>query len=210
MKLMTREFSLRSKVLLIILCIILVVLVYFQFVDRPVRDEIERAQMEKENLEIELTVAQAKAAQLEKMKNEIDRLLADGTVKLMSSYNNSKEELETLNKVLSSTLQYSVAFSNVTREGDQIRRNFSLQFTTRDYNTMARVISQLAESDCRCLIGDVKYSASVRRAEKDEPTVGGKWVDEVYYFDVIRVDTSATFFETMYDGVPDDGLPEAK
>ncbi len=192
MKLMTREFSLRSKVLLIILCIILVVLVYFQFVDRPVRDEIERAQMEKENLEIELTVAQAKAAQLEKMKNEIDRLLADGTVKLMSSYNNSKEELETLNKVLSSTLQYSVAFSNVTREGDQIRRNFSLQFTTRDYNTMARVISQLAESDCRCLIGDVSCTDTHNR---DGSTT-------------LLVSATATFYETMVSGTPDAGLPE--
>ncbi len=192
MKLINRDFSLRSKVLLVILGIILVVLVYFQFVDGPVREEIEKARNEKESIQTELIVAQAKAAQLEKMKNEIDQIMANDAVKLMSSYNNSKEELETLNKVLSSTLQYSVAFSNVTREGDQIRRNFSLQFTTRDYNTMARVISQLAESDCRCLIGDVSCTDTHNR--DGSTTLLGR--------------ATATFDETMVSGTPDAGLPE--
>ncbi len=192
MKLINRDFSLRSKVLLVILGIILVVLVYFQFVDGPVREEIEKARNEKESIQTELIVAQAKAAQLEKMKNEIDRIMANDAVKLMSSYNNSKEELETLNKVLSSTLQYSVSFANVTRNGNQIRRNFSLQFTTRDYNAMERVISALAQSDCRCLIGDVRCTDTHNR---DGSTT-------------LLVSATATFFETMVGGTPDAGLPE--
>ena len=153
---------------------------------------------------------QKKEKQLRDMKEELDSLGELQSTSRMESYNNSKEELSLLNSILESAQNYSVTFVSVTRNGDQIRRNFNLSFTTSSYASAKKIISSLTASKYRCLIGDIKYSASVRRADKDEPKEGGKWVDDVYYFDVIKVDTSATFFETMYDGVPDDGLPASK
>lgn len=210
MKALSRDFTTKEKVLIVILLVILIGLAYYRFVHVTCKEAIQAAHAERDMHETELLAVQMKEKQLRDMKEELDSLGELQSTSRMESYNNSKAELSLLNSILVAAQDYSITFVNVTRDGDQIRRNFNLSFTTGDYASAKKIISSLADSEYRCLIGDIKYSASVRRAEKDEPTVGGKWVDEVYYFDVIRVDTSATFFETMYDGVPDDGLPEAK
>lgn len=118
----------------------------------------------------------------------------DGSISYMASYNNSKEELALLNDILSDTVQYTVTFTNVTRNNNQIRRNFSLQFRTEDYASMWEVINGLCESEYRCLVGDIKCQAA---KERD----GSRYV---------TADVTATFFETMVGGTPDAGLPEDK
>lgn len=203
MKLMTREFTTREKVLLVILSLILLALCYYQFVDQPVRDQIAKAEDEAANLEIELQLVQAKLTEMRRMREEMDEILAGGKESMMGSYNNSKEEMRILNDVLSDTLQYSISFSNVTRNGDQIRRNFSLMFTTADYDAMEKVIAALAESKSRCLIGDVQCSQGVRSSMFD-------YRNNYYYADYMTVSATATFFETMVGGVEDAGLPPAK
>ena len=207
MKALSRDFTTKEKVLIVVLLVILIALAYYRFVHIPCKEAIQNAHSERDMYETELFAVQKKEAQLRKMKEELDSLGELQSTSRMESYNNSKAELSLLNSILESARDYSITFVNVTRDGDQIRRNFNLSFTTNNYASAKKIISSLADSEYRCLIGDVKYSATVRRAEKDEPTEGGRWVDDVYYFDVIRVNTSATFFETMYDGVPDDGLP---
>ena len=207
MKALSRDFTTKEKVLIVVLLVILIGLAYYRFVHIPCKEAIQNAHSEREMYETELLAVQKKEAQLRKMKEELDSLGELQSTSRMESYNNSKAELSLLNSILESARDYSITFVNVTRDGDQIRRNFNLSFTTNNYASAKKIISSLADSEYRCLIGDIKYSATVRRAEKDEPTEGGRWVDDVYYFDVIRVNTSATFFETMYDGVPDDGLP---
>ena len=210
MKILSRDFSTKEKILIVVLLLVLVALAYYRFVHIPCNDAIMTAHSERDMYQTELIAVQAKEAQIRKMKEELDSLGELQSTSRMESYNNSKAELSLLNSILESARDYSITFVNVTRDGDQIRRNFNLSFTTNNYASAKKIISSLADSEYRCLIGDVKYSATVRRAEKDEPTEGGRWVDDVYYFDVIRVNTSATFFETMYDGVPDDGLPSSK
>ncbi len=192
MKFMTREFTNREKVLLLVLGLLLVGLLYFQFVDQPVRKQLETARSDAEILEIQVKALDAKIVSMREMKNEMDELIASGSVSEMGSYNNSKEEMAILNEVLENTRQYSINFANVTRDGDQIRRNFTLLFTVDDYESMEKVIQQLADSKCRCLIGDIQCSQSTRR-DKDS--------------DLITVNATATFFETMVGGTPDAGLP---
>lgn len=207
MKVLSRDFTLREKILLIVFCLILLALAYYRFVYVPCNNAIERARTDRDNYQTELLIALTKEAQLRKMKTELDSLGELQETSRMDSYNNSKAELSLLNSVLETADNYSVSFASVTRDGDQIRRNFSLQFTTGSFQTAKRIIARLAESEYRCLIGDMQYTKTLRRANEGETTVGGQWIDGVYYFDVITVATTATFFETMYGGTPDAGLP---
>jgi hypothetical protein len=195
MKLMTREFTTREKVLILILSLILIALLYYQFIDQPVRRQLEAAQSEAEDLSMELQIVEARLGELRRMRTEMDTLIASGTASEMGSYNNSKEEMAILNDVLQHTQQYSISFADVTRDGDQIRRNFTLLFAVNDYASMEKVIKELADSDCRCLIGDVQCSQGTKRDQKT---------------DFITVNATATFFETMVGGTPDAGLPEEK
>ena len=210
MKILSRDFTLKEKVLLLILCLVLVGLAYYRFVFVPCQDAISRANNTRDALQIELLGAMTKEAQLKKMKDELDSLGELRETSRMDSYNNAKAELSLLNSVLEAADEYAVSFASVTKDGDQIRRNFSLQFQTGSFAAAKQIVARLSESEYRCLLGDIQYSSTVRVASEKEKTVGGYWDGEVYYFNVITVNTTATFFETMYGGTPDAGLPADK
>ena len=195
MKTFGRELTRREKLLILLLALVLIGLAYYQFVDRPVRQSIENAHAERDSLSVELTAVQAKLKIMRRMRDEMEDITAGGTASEMKSYNNSKAELELLNDILRDTPEYSITFANVTRDKDQIRRNFTLQFKADEYDTVKRVIKRLTESPYRCLIGDLKLT----------PERGAYLHDGV-----VTVGATATFFETMVGGTPDAGLPQNK
>lgn len=195
MKVMSREFSLKEKLLLLLLCLILVGLAYYQFVDRPVRDTVSSAHAQAQSLATELKSVESKLETMRRMRSEIEDVTAGGTASEMASYNNSKAEIALLNDILGDTLQYAITFENVTRVENQIRRNFSLQFTVDSYDAVEGVLRALNESRFRCLIGDVRCNAN-----RDGNIMEGN----------VTVNAVATFYETMVGGTPDAGLPESK
>ena len=192
MKLITRDFTRKEKILLLLLSLILVALCYYQFVDKPVRAALEAARTEASELEVELSAVETKLARMRKMRAEMEDITAGGTISEMASYNNSKAEIALLNDILADTYDYTISFANVTRSGDQIRRNFTLTFNTDSYTTMSRILTRLSSSHYRCLIGDIRCSSD----------------HDVYYMNgYISVSITATFYETMVGGTPDAGLP---
>ncbi len=192
---MTRDLNAKEKVLLIILVLIIIGFCYYRFVDQPIRKNLEKADKEYSSLQEELTDANVKIRELQRMQNEIDEITAAGKYSYMPSYNNAKEELALLNDILSGTAtKYSVSFTDVTRSKDQIRRNFKLEFSAPDYETMKNIIDQLTGVDYRCLIGNCSCK-TVRVKNLREQTT------------YLSVNATATFFETMVGGVADAGLP---
>lgn len=197
MRLLSRDFSIKEKVMLLILILVIIGLLYYQFVYTPVTDTIKRCESAKESLSVELEALQVRIEQLEKMKNEIDNVYLNGTLKRMPSYNNSKNITKLLNDVLGD-MDYTITFSEVTREADQIRRNISIQFKAPDEATVRQVMARLVDCDYRCLIGDVSCNAVyVAR--------NGYVYD--YWYDGIKAAITVTFFETMVGGTADAGLP---
>lgn len=192
MKILSREFNTKERFLLLFLLALLVGLAYYRFVDRPVRESLAIAESQKGNLEAELTTLNAQLAVVRRMRAEMEDITAGGTASIMESYNNSKAEIKLLNDILQEAVQYSIKFDDVARNGDQIRRSFSLQFITEDYETAGHIIEQLEKSQYRCLIGDVR--CNIGRQTDNRPAR-------------ITVSATATFFETMVGGVVDAGLP---
>ncbi len=191
MKILSRDFTFKEKLLLLILVVALIVLGYYQFIDKPCRRNIAEAQAEQEALQMELTAVNKKIDTLENMQNEINAISSSGKTSMMPSYNNNRNVTRLLNDVLGD-LGYSITFSNVTREYDQIRRNISLQFICPDYESMEDLFRQLTGSEYRCLLDDV--SGSVNNRYNDDNSV--------------TVNATATFYETMVGGEADSGLPE--
>lgn len=187
MKMFSREFSRTEKLLIIVLVVILLGLVYYQFVDKSVRSSIENASSEKQMLQTEIDVTKARAMYLKNLNDKLEQLKAEGRMTYMGSYNNSKPEVAFLNDILSDTLSYSIEFDRVTRNGDQIRRNFKLTYMTTSFRVAREILDDLGDGDNRCLVGDVKCSIA-----NDGTTV---------------VQANAIFYETMVGGTPDAGLP---
>ena len=189
MKKLNRGFTTKEKVLLVIMFLIIIGLLYYQLVDKPVRTSLEQAEVESNALESELLVARAKEQQLLRMQAEIDELIASGKVREMPSYNNAKAVNALLNDILGE-MGYTITFSTVTRSGDQVRRKISVNFTAPNYDTVRQVMQELSESPYRCLVENVSCSIAISRYGKE----------------VINTSLTATFYETMvgattYSGV---------
>ena len=118
MKIWSRDFTRLEKILLLVLSVILVALVYYQFVDRPVRTSIASARAESQALQTELDAVKIKAKNLERLQNEIDEIKGSGSLSRMESYNNSRAEIALLNDILADTLDYTIEFSDVTRSNE--------------------------------------------------------------------------------------------
>ena len=191
MKILSRDFTLRERLLIVALAIILVGLFYYQFVDQPVRTALNSAKAEQQSLQMELESARVQVERVNSMRSELDDIEASGAKSRMESYNNSKKELALLNDILAAASEYTITFAEVTRDKDQIRRDFTLQFIAQDYGTVEKILAELAKSPYRCLVGDISCTGSSRSVEENK----------------INVSVTATFFETMVGGVEDAGLP---
>lgn len=187
MKIMSRNFTRNEKILLVLLAVVLVGLVYYRFIYLNIQSSISSSKAESQSLQSEMEIAQAKLSRLAQMQQELDSVKKSGDTSRMESYNNSKEETAFLSEILSASRDYNIAFSDVTRTGDQIRRSFTLQYRTLNYQEAETIMMRLCEGPYRCLIGDVNCNI----AEDNGTTVN----------------MTATFFETMVGGTPDSGLP---
>ena len=191
MKLLSRDFTKGEKALLLLLALVLIVLAYYLVVHKPVKEGIEKANAEADNLRVELVTVKAKADTLERMQQEIDKIMSDPNISLMPSYNNKKAVNAFLSDVLGN-MSYSATLANLSRSGDQIRRNVQLQFVAPNYAAMEEVLARLGSSPDRCLVDNVTCSS---------------YRDRYYDVDAYNVSLTATFFETLVGGEPDAALP---
>ncbi len=198
MKILSRDFTVREKVLMTFLSILLIILAYYRFVDIPVRDGIVDAKSKVEAYNTELNAVNTKIESLRQMQEELDELGTAGRAAYMASYNNAEAEYTALNDILSATDEYVITFSDLTREGDLIRREFSIQYTTTGYAAAKKIIFDLENSKYRCRIGDL--SVSVGKENDTE-------ADLLHWNGRIMVSAKATFYETMVGGTADEGLP---
>ncbi len=195
MNIFTREFSSREKALLLVLVLVILASLYYLFIFQPVTDRISRAESSAADLEVQLVSLDTKVMQIKRMQKSIEEYADNGhIVSIMPSYNAGKQELVFLNSTLAASEDYYVGFTNITRNGNQIRREFALRFTVSDYSEAENIINILEHSDLRCLISDF----SVKPVEQDQSVEDG----------AVEASCVATFYETMFGGVADAELPE--
>lgn len=191
MKILTRDFTTREKILLVILLVVIISASYYLFVWRTVEDQIYSIKSQNQSMETQLVLA---TAQVEKIQAMSQSMESDVLRSYMPSYNASKKELDFLHETLGPTDDYLINFTYLTREGDQISRGFGLQFTAKNYAQAKEIIKALEDSEIRCLIGDY----NINPTEKEKTLFTGK----------VKVVLNGSFYETMYDGVADKELPE--
>jgi hypothetical protein len=191
---LTRDFSPREKALLVVLGIIIIGALYYLLIFQPVNDGIATAKASADDLEIQLLKLDNTVAQIKNMQKSINSLDANGHImSIMPSYNAGKQELDFLHTTLAASEDYYVGFKEITRQGDQIRREFELKFTVDEYSEAEDIINNLEHSELRCLISDFKVTTVEQKSTIDKSEV--------------EVSCTATFYETMYDGKEDAELP---
>ena len=154
MRLLTRDFTAVEKLILLVLILFLMGLGYYQFIDQPIRRGIEEAHAERAALQLELDAINIRISDYKNMAEELRE--ARELRQEMPSYNQSEQELQILNNILTLSDQYALAFDKITLEGNQIRRGFQFSFTAPDFETAKGIFTRLSGSRVRCLIGDIE------------------------------------------------------
>ena len=188
---LSRKFTVLERVLLLVLCLILMGAAYYYYVYTPLSAELSSVRSERDLLDAELLGIQTRVAELTRMQNEINMLNEESSPFRMESYNNETGVLMLLDGALKPVDTYQLGAQRLTRDGDLVRRSFSLQFTVPDLRQAESILDKISHSGRRCLLGDLSCSIS----EDDGKTQ-------------VNVSTIVTFYETMVGAVPDAGLPE--
>ena len=80
MKIMSRDFTVREKIMLLVLTLILLAVGYYLVVDQPIRTAINEAKSQQEELSTEMMLLQTKAASLSRMQSELDSIEQGGSL----------------------------------------------------------------------------------------------------------------------------------
>ncbi|SDB15026.1 hypothetical protein [Butyrivibrio sp. INlla16] len=193
MNILNRAFTKTEKILLVLLFLVIIAASYYLFVLTPIENAITSSKQEQNALTTELAATKNKIDSMQAMTEDIE---ANKNSKLsyLPSYNAGKQELDFLHDTLDRTQDYTVRFTNLTREGDLIRREWEMSFTVNSFAAAEKIIEKLEGSENRCLINDMVVT----------PRQLGTNLND----DEVTVRLTGTFYETMHDGTPDKELPE--
>lgn len=139
MKFLSRDFTQKERILLIVLALLLLVVFYYYVVDMPLRDQQAELESRKSSVESELTIANAKVEEYDKMAKDLKKM--DGDASKMESYNNRTNEINFLNDLLANTSSYTINFEPVTVDKNQVRREFQLAYTCGSYDEAITILS---------------------------------------------------------------------
>ena len=172
---MKRRMTVRELVLLGILAVILLTSCYVMLFYLPVTAELERLANEIELCRTQLTAAQQRAEEKQRMERELEELLSQPEPPLeMPAYDNLQQVMFELNAILASTEEYALSFGTVDAGESIVHRRISLSFTSGSYDQAKAVLQQLHDSMYRCMLDDLRLS--LPSGQRDGVTVSGSIV----------------------------------
>ena len=189
---LSKQFTRREKVLLIILALLLLFAVYFLAVHRPVTEALDRIQAESETVSADLMVLEAKQQRMEQMQKELDEILAQPNVAEIPTYDNLQQVMNFLNTVLHSANEYSLSFQSLQQQEDNsiLRRAMQMTFVTLSYKEARDMISQLQNCPYRCQLSD--FSIAPATADGQSRDTVAALLDGP-----VQVSLTVTFFEKL-------------
>ena len=195
---LSREFTLREKILLAICLVLAVGVFYYQFVYKGINQSIER--FATGPLEEQLEEEQARAASIRKMEDAIAR--EKGKTKgELTVYNNLAAEVAYIGDILDSRAEnVSLTWKNPTLNGTTVRRPVDVSFRAGSYDEFTEILRAFRECPYRCLIGDINISAASK--EKGSSSADAGLADT----DSVSAAFSVTFFETITGAASTEGL----
>ncbi|MBQ8627521.1 MAG: hypothetical protein IJ419_15360 [Agathobacter sp.] len=177
---MKPEFTLREKVLMCILAVLVIFCIYYFAFLVPATEQMNDYVNSNYEVEDQIIFAEAKAAKMKQMEAELKAILNGeaGDVKELPEYDNSQNVMNSLSVILMSADQYNISFSNVSEEESTIRRNVVLEYDCSDYDTAKSILTAIHDGPYRCLLKDFHLSKS----GKDE-NEGYHIVVDITYFE---------------------------
>ena len=189
---LSKQFTRREKVLLIILALLLLFAVYFLAVHRPVTEALDRIRTESETISSDLVVLEAKHQRMEQMQKELDEILAQPNVAEIPTYDNLQQVMDFLNTVLRSASEYCLSFQNLSQpeDGSILRRTTQMAFVSPSYKKAQDMVTHLQNCPYRCQLSDISIAPAT--ADGQSQDTAAALTDGP-----VEVSVTVTFFEKL-------------
>ncbi len=156
---MKRQFSLRERVLMVVLALLLLTCIYYILVEKPVQNALMDASQRQSEAESQLVIASAQLRKMRQMQAALSQLEQSAKAEV-PDYDNAKNVVELLNRAMAMTNDYTLTFQPVTTEGAIVRRTIQMNFQCKNYATAKQVLQTLLDSNYRCRITSVSVTCS--------------------------------------------------
>ena len=149
------KLSSRDIVMIVLVGLILASVLYYMGFYKPYQTELADLTAQAAAVDDEIEVAIAKDAQMKKMQEELNVILSQPKFQIteIAPYDNKNVVLNMLNGILGRSLQYSLSFTDPSINNDgTVRRDVSMEFTCKDYESAKIIIRDLTKSTWRCMV----------------------------------------------------------
>ena len=157
---MSRRFSTRERVLLLILIIIFTIILYVLAVFNPSSTSINEAQNERLLLESELDIEMMKSGELSRMRTALAEMKESGIeYAAVPEYDNISNVAPLLNTALSNASEFDLRFMPVAFEGNYAMREISMSFVAHSYTLAEEIVDELSNGPYSCDISSLQIGS---------------------------------------------------
>ncbi len=188
---LTRQFTRREQLLLLILAVLFLFAVYFLGVHLPVTEALEHVRTEYEAGSADVAALKAKQQRMDQMRQELDAILSQPNVAEIPAYDNLQRVMELLNTVLSPAEDYSLSFQGLRQSEDSaiLRREMQMSYVSPSYRAAREVLEQLQNCPFRCQLSGLSMApfSENGQANTDASLTDGP----------VQASLTVTFFENV-------------
>lgn len=183
---LSKKFTRREKILLLILCLLLIGALYFWLVHIPVSNSLVELQGRQIDAQNQISALQAKDAKMQQMRQELEQLKSAENTAVTPPYNNLENVVAFLNAVMGAAQDYSLNFQEVQLPQDSsiVRRGIQMSFVAENFTQAKEMVLSLRGSPYRCQLSELNMFR-VNRSD----TSGGLETGPV------QISLTITFFE---------------
>lgn len=158
---MTRRFTLREKILLLIFILILLVGLYFFFVFYPVHNSLTEIDTEKQALEDRIMIQEARKGIYDDMKEELEEIFAlpEDQITYMPDSDNRQDLMIKFHAIFEG-IEETINYGSANLSNGIYSRTFSFSFNISSFEEAKRVVTELTRTGYRCLLNNISVSPS--------------------------------------------------
>ncbi len=157
---LSRKFTTREKILLLILSVILLAELYFLLVHQRVEREFAEAQARTETATIAYDIERVKAERKQEMQRKIQEAQRDANARPLPDYDNSTNVVAYLNGVMAATEEYNLVFNAVDFSSYAAMRPINMNFSCLGYAAVRDIVAQLENGPYYCEVTRLSMSVA--------------------------------------------------
>ena len=187
---MSHTMTLREKILLGVLGVLILIVCYIQFFQKPISEAISNDNAKMATITTNTAIETIKATKLKEMKKEIAANSANSanSASKIPEYNNLKNVMSQLSAIMEPTLKYDMTFNDISVKDTMVYRPIDIQFTCDKYSSAKAIIDNLSKCPYRNTIDSVDIAVEQKVDDSDIQT------------QKIKVKVSVTFYEIKKSG----------